>query len=1256
MKSPLLLFWVSAVSLFAWSPLVTVPENPEGQGAFLGNFVAVDGEQLPEAATRVWVSRTAEALRFHVECQEPLMPQTFANVTAHDGAVWNDDCVEVFLQPAGWKDYAHFIVNSLGTKYDEMGRGGRDWNPEWTAKAERKVYDWNVDIEIPYASLDVTPAEGDVWKFNVCRCRKAVPELSSWSPSPSRSFHDQAAFGEMAFIITSYPINIQKDNSNFIWELRAGASTPEGIETETIPLASGNVVQHFDYHEDGQVIYSALRLIRTSQVANILSPVKEFLDTSTSAELLRQERAALLALSEDATPEACAILERNARDLLKRVEHLRSMEEFARQGHHAAELLYGVESSLVKVMPGELFRGQIGGEIHLDAARREMDAAQVVLFAGDSPLIQTEAAFAEPLKREDGTELPLEALRIRRVALVKTCQPDYPAPLKGNIPDPLVPATPFDVAANGFETLWVDVRVPADAQPGVYRGRLVLKARNTDATAVPVELRVRNFTIPERSSIVSAFGTRFNPGRFNYDREAYLENYLEHRITPYFYARNPKLVRKPAMDWSDVDNGTMLKVAWQNNEAMSAMPALVKITMLDGTVHTLLMKPMPSKGGGFQVAACPIPLEARGPVWSVTAILPQRLLGMISVALMYPDRETIPQGVMHLDEYLEHCKAVELIPLTEAHAKVKGEWIDQWPSVTIEAWERPDLPAEVDWTEFDADMEHAFAKGITSHWLPVHAFRDKSLAASLLSPHLAEKGWTKYFYTYLYDEPEPKDYPVVNQGLGDIKRVEPHDLQNMMTARAFPDELSFVDIWCPELYTYNPETSAEQQKLNRAVWWYVAFSTRHPYPNVWVDYPALDCRVWPWMSWKHDLDGMLYWSAVYWDREDPWRTAELFPHANGDGSLLYPDQSGAPIDSLRWECLRDGMEDYEVFCLLEAALRELGDREPELSAKIQELLAISPEVLVSYKQYNPDPKALLAARREMSDTLEQAVAVLGHEPVIEGRPRYRTGRSRQEVVEGLLRESIAQMKRTKAASDKLKARMSNRILSPAVDKEGLRLFYDFNEDLPYVRDRSMYFHVQDTTGVGITRTADGEGHSKRGIRIGKKPLKLPGGSDILGAQPAAGTIAFWVKPEFEPKDYQSREQYLCLCYLMETDGNGLPDGYDEIGIYLTAGRLCLRLGGYSPQTVFAGSAESPFRKGEWTHVAMTWQPGERILYVDGKPVLKNDKEYAPPKLDGFPGNLGNHPPTGRFAAPGIYDDLYIFDRALSDDEIQQFLQ
>ena len=845
-----------------------------------------------------------------------------------------------------------------------------------------------------------------------------------------------------------------------------------------------------------------------------------------------------------------------------------------------------------------------------------------VCFAGDAPLLQTSAELSGALVREDGTELPAECVRLRRVALVKTCQPDYPAPLKGNLPDPLVPATPFDVAANSFETLWVDVRVPTEAQPGVYRGSLILKARNTQATAVPLEVRVRNFTIPLRSSIVSAFGTRFNAGRFRQEREAYLENFLEHRVTPYFYAADPKLLRKPAMDWRAAERLVVT--------ALSATPAqvVVQVVDLDGKNY-MLTAPVPGGETARELVFAELPRVA---VWSARVELQGAVSGTVSAKLVRGGEE------------------VKLVPDTKVFAEVSGEWIDRWPGVTVEAWEHPELPAEVDWRDFDRDMAHAFAAGITSHWLPVHAFRgDRALAASLLAPHLAEQGWTKYFYTYLYDEPEPKDYPTVNQGLGDIKRVPPHELQNMMTARAFPDALHFVDIWCPELYTYNPETSAEQQKLNRSVWWYVAFSTRHPYPNVWVDYPALDCRVWPWMSWKHDLDGMLYWSAVYWDRQDPWRTAEVFPRANGDGSLLYPDEDGAPIDSIRWECLRDGMEDYEVFCLLEAAVRELGDREPALTTKIQSLLAISPEVLVSYMQYNPEPAALLAARRAMSDALESAVALLGREPTIVGRPRYRSGRSAAEVQAALAAEAQAQEKHALAASARLTAQLGGAAVAPETPTAGLRLFYDFDEALPYIRDRSGN-HL-DTTGVGAERTAAGEGRSGRAIRVGKQPLRLPGGSAMLGAQPETGTIAFWVKPEFGPQHYQSREQYACLFYLMETDGNGLPDGYDEIGIYLTAGRLCLRLGGRSPNTVFAGTAEPPFRQGEWTHVAVTWRPGERILYVDGKPVLENRKEYLPPKLDAFAGNLGNHPPTKRFAAPGVYDELYVFDRALTAQEI-----
>jgi len=45
---------------------------------------------------------------------------------------------------------------------------------------------------------------------------------------------------------------------------------------------------------------------------------------------------------------------------------------------------------------------------------------------------------------------------------------------------------------------WITVKVPRDAKPGVYNGRLRLKAAGLPATTVPVELRVADWALPDR--------------------------------------------------------------------------------------------------------------------------------------------------------------------------------------------------------------------------------------------------------------------------------------------------------------------------------------------------------------------------------------------------------------------------------------------------------------------------------------------------------------------------------------------------------------------------------------------------------------------------------------------------------------------------------------------------------------------------------------------------------------------------------------
>ena len=67
-----------------------------------------------------------------------------------------------------------------------------------------------------------------------------------------------------------------------------------------------------------------------------------------------------------------------------------------------------------------------------------------------------------------------------------------------------------------------------------------------------------------------------------------------------------------------------------------------------------------------------------------------------------------------------------------------------------------------------------------------------------------------------------------------------------------------------------------------------------------------------------------------------------YPGGNADGSLLYYGDSG-PVDSLRWETTRDGIEDYDYLALLTNLVREeqQARERPELCREARRLLEVS---------------------------------------------------------------------------------------------------------------------------------------------------------------------------------------------------------------------------------------------------------------------------------------------------------------------------
>jgi hypothetical protein len=145
-----------------------------------------------------------------------------------------------------------------------------------------------------------------------------------------------------------------------------------------------------------------------------------------------------------------------------------------------------------------------------------------------------------------------------------------------------------------------------------------------------------------------------------------------------------------------------------------------------------------------------------------------------------------------------------------------------------------------------------------------------------------------------------------------------------------------IDIWMPIISNYESRRAQDRQ-LNHGeeVWWYFLYGDTPPLPNPTVmDRPGIEARIIPWLAWQERVQGLVYYSTTDWS-SNPW-TKPWFNNGNGDGFLFYPPkdatiafnpckaQSNRLVPSIRWELLREGMEDYEYFWLLNKGDPKIG--------------------------------------------------------------------------------------------------------------------------------------------------------------------------------------------------------------------------------------------------------------------------------------------------------------------------------------------
>lgn len=255
------------------------------------------------------------------------------------------------------------------------------------------------------------------------------------------------------------------------------------------------------------------------------------------------------------------------------------------------------------------------------------------------------------------------------------------------------------------------------------------------------------------------------------------------------------------------------------------------------------------------------------------------------------------------------------------------------------------------------------------------AFAEKLRATQDL---LEQRGWREAGLVYTRDEVAvmarhliPKVVEM-NQWAKTVLPAWPR-LQTSAPEQALFDA---VDVWCPTIDHFDPVVLEDRMAVGDRLWFYTVWGR----PGIMIEFPATDHRLMFWMCWKYGAEGFLYWGTTHWDLnmtsdkrwpEIPWIPYNRQPGHNGCGYLIYPGPEATPLASLRLAAVRDGIEDYEYFALLEQALEQAGGDAPaELRERAETALDVAPEVLVDHETFTEDPHVLLQARAELAELIE----------------------------------------------------------------------------------------------------------------------------------------------------------------------------------------------------------------------------------------------------------------------------------------------
>jgi hypothetical protein len=238
-----------------------------------------------------------------------------------------------------------------------------------------------------------------------------------------------------------------------------------------------------------------------------------------------------------------------------------------------------------------------------------------------------------------------------------------------------------------------------------------------------------------------------------------------------------------------------------------------------------------------------------------------------------------------------------------------------------------------------------------------------------LVKHLREKGWLKKSLLHIADEPWLSNLDSYLEISRRVRKIAPElpQIDALQIPKGLPGDLQ---VWVPMLDYFNENYAAfhtAQAKGECELWTYTCMLPQGKYPNRMIDYPLIKTRLLHWINFLYGATGYLHWGLNWWNEGvdigqakmpvgDAWDEALDLTRSGlppGDAFIIYPGTNG-PRSSLRYEAMRDGLEDYEYFKLL---AQKRGDNYAK---------AICRQMVRAIEDYDKDPQKLLRLRRKMA--------------------------------------------------------------------------------------------------------------------------------------------------------------------------------------------------------------------------------------------------------------------------------------------------